>query len=53
MGMGKISIRVGVQSYKKLTVEEERAGEKWSECCHTGFYCDHAIYNFSFPYNEN
>lgn len=47
-GMGRISIRGGVHRYKKLTREEERAGEQWLGCCQTGYYCDHVILQLQF-----
>lgn len=48
MGMGRISIMVEVQRQKKLTGEEERAGEQWSGCRQTGFNCDHVILQLQF-----
>lgn len=34
----RLSLRMGVWRYKKLTGEEERAGKRWSACCQTGYY---------------
>lgn len=48
MGMGRISIMVEVQKQKKLTGEEERAGDQWSGCHQTGFNCDHVILQLQF-----